>query len=116
MYEESELPNQQLATCNRVGATFVPCDLDLKVGVSRNLQSGVMPINAMRTNPDSATSGWYIWAGEYSSSPEFFVPLHGHHLKEWAPKVLPYLGLPPGWRFLLADDYEDVWADPEIQA
>ena len=31
-----------------------------------------------------------------------------------APKleVLPYLGLAPGWRFLLAPGHVDVWFDP----
>ena len=24
------------------------------------------------------------------------------------------LALPPGWRFLLAPDYEDVWYDPSL--
>ena len=45
-----------------------------------------------------------IWAGgELSSAPDFFRPLHVEHLISWAPAVLPYLGLPPGWRFLACD-------------
>jgi hypothetical protein len=28
--------------------------------------------------------------------------------------VFPYLALPPGWRFLLAPGYEDVWYDPTL--
>ncbi len=28
-----------------------------------------------------------------------------------SPEVLPYLALPPGWRFLIADGYEDGWFD-----
>ncbi len=30
--------------------------------------------------------------------------------------VLPYLGLPPGWRFLVAPGYVDVWEDPALLA
>ena len=30
------------------------------------------------------------------------------------PEVLPYLALPPGWRFLLAPDYQDVWFDESL--
>lgn len=51
-------------------------------------------------------------AGEIlSKAPDFFVPLHIGHLKDWYPSVLKYLGLPPGWRFLIAPGYEDVWFD-----
>ncbi|WP_434048948.1 MULTISPECIES: immunity protein Imm33 domain-containing protein [Sorangium] len=25
-----------------------------------------------------------------------------------------FLGLPPGWRFLIADEHEDVWKDPSL--
>ena len=56
----------------------------------------------------------YIWAGEHmSTEDDFFKPLHVDHLGEWGPQVLKYLGLSPGWRFLIAGEYEDVWFDPE---
>jgi hypothetical protein len=25
-----------------------------------------------------------------------------------------FLGLPPGWRFLIAGEHEDVWEDPSL--
>jgi hypothetical protein len=60
-------------------------------------------------------SGWYIWAGtELSASPDFFRPLHLTHVPEWCPAVMKYLGLPPGWRFLIADGHEDVWFDESL--
>lgn len=74
-----------------------------------------MPINGLRIQPDTSTSGWYIWGGEaWSEAADFFLPLHGVHLSEWAPLVLPYLALPPGWRFLLTTAYEDVWRDEKL--
>jgi len=45
---------------------------------------------------------------------DFFEPVHGHHLLEWNRGVLKYLALPPGWRFLVAGDYEDVWFDVKL--
>jgi len=30
------------------------------------------------------------------------------------PQVLDYLALPPGWRFLIAPDYKDVWFDENL--
>lgn len=35
---------------------------------------------------------------------------------EWRPQALRYLGLPPGWRFLVAAAYEDIWFDPALLA
>lgn len=66
----------------------------------------------MRINPDDGTTGWFIWAGQtFSQDPNFFVALHAEHLEECAPLVLPYLALPPGWRFLVTEEYEDIWED-----
>jgi hypothetical protein len=84
----------------------------LKVGISKNVRDGIWPINGLRHPLEGDTTGWYIWAGEqFSTDPDFFVPLHVEHLKEWCPLVLKYLGLAPGWRFLVANGYEDVWQD-----
>jgi len=85
------------------------------VGVSRLVHAGATPINGLRHQPTADTSGWFIWAGEeLVDDPDFFVPLHAEHLADWCPQVLPYLALPPGWRFLLAPDYEDVWQDEAL--
>ena len=54
--------------------------------------------------------------GSFHSAPDFFQPLHVEHLFERYPRLLPYLALPPGWRFLLADGYEDVWQDDSLLA
>ena len=77
-------------------------------------KDGVRPINGLRVREENETSGWYIWAGDWSDDPDFFVPLHGEHLNQWAAIVMPYLGLPEGWRFLITEDYEDVWEDLEL--
>jgi len=86
-----------------------------KVGISLNVRQGLMPLNGLRHPPEGDTCGWYIYAGEeLPDRPDFFVPLHVEHLAEWSPQVIKYLGLPPGWRFLLATGYEDVWYDPAL--
>jgi len=106
----------QRKNCARLGAPYFSCDLNHKVGVSRNVKEGVRPLNGMRVSPTGETCGWYIWAGEeMSDAPDFFVPLHAIHLLDWAPLVVPYLGLPPGWRFLITEQYEDVWEDPQLE-
>jgi len=65
--------------------------------------------------PTETTCGWYIWANEeLSDADDFFQPMHVKHLMECCPKILPYLGLPPGNRLILEDQYEDVWFDASI--
>jgi hypothetical protein len=106
---------EQIRLCKKFGVEFRPSPEDLKVGVARNVRSGIRPINGLRHPPTESTTGWFIWAGEdFSTAPDFFVPLHAKHLEEWCPAVLKYLGLPPGWRFLIADGYEDVWYDDSL--
>ena len=74
-----------------------------------------MPINGLRHPIQGDTTGWFIWAGgEPSTAPDFFQPVHVAHLADWCPLALKFLGLPPGWRFLVADGYEDVWGDPSL--
>jgi hypothetical protein len=87
----------------------------LKVGISQNVKGNMWPVNGLRHPIEGDTTGWYIWCGEYSNDPEFFVPLHVEHLQEWRPEILKYLGLAPGWRFLVGEGgYEDVWEDKSL--
>lgn len=86
------------------------------MGISRNVKDGKVHLNGMRVRPENGTCGWYIWAGEeFSSDGDFFVPLHASHLEVWAPLAIRFLGLPPGWRFLVTNDYEDVWEDKQLK-
>jgi hypothetical protein len=105
----------QIEVARRFGAMPDVPPSDLKVGIARNVLTGLQPINALRHPPTGDTSGWYVWAGEeFSQASDFFVPLHIAHLGEWCPAIVPYLGLPPGWRVLLAPGYEDVWTDDSL--
>jgi len=106
----------QRELCERYGVTFFAAPDHLKVGIARNVLDRILPINGLRHPPEGDTTGWYIWAGEFSNDPDFFVPLHVGHLVEWCPDAIRFLGLPPGWRFLAADDYEDVWEDQSLLA
>lgn len=103
---------QQKSICEKYGSLFCESPPFFKVGISLNLKTGSWPINGLRHHITDSTTGWYIWAGEeLSTDPDFFVPLHVEHLKEFCPIVMKYLGLSPGWRFLIAPNHEDVWKD-----
>ena len=89
---------------------------DERLGISSTVRTDLLPVNGLRHSPGPDTCGWYIWAGEeLPDSPDFFQPLHVEHLEEWCPAALPFLSLPPGWRFLVAGDYVDVWFDESVR-
>ena len=101
--------------CAKFGADYLAVDGSLKVGISRSFDSSRFPINGLRHPPEHGTSGWFIWSGEeFSTNPDFFRPLHAVHLSERCPETMRYLGLGPGWRFLIAPDQEDVWFDKAL--
>ena len=80
-----------------------------------DLFSEQLPLNGLRHLPTDNTCGWYLWAGEeMSDDVGYFKPMHAFHLIERCPQLIPYLGLPAGWRFLVTDDYEDVWFDQKL--
>ena len=108
------LIEKQKKICKKYGAKFIESPNNFKVGISKNVKAGELPIHGLRHPMENDTTGWYIWAGEYSDDPNFFQPLHIEHLDEWNPLIKEYLGLPPGWRFLITDDYEDVWEDKKL--
>lgn len=103
--------DNQTTLCKRFGADFHPSLPHLKLGVAlATLEQE--PINGLRHSPEGETTGWYVWGGEHlSSAADFFQPVHHAHLDEILPAIVPYLGLPAGWRFLIAPDHEDVWFD-----
>ena len=110
-----DILEMQKGLCEKYGSPWVESPDDSKVGVARNVRRGLLPINGLRHPIEKDTTGWYIWAGEeLSSDPDFFVPLHVRHLEEWCPAVLKYIGLAPGWRFLISGDYEDIWYDASL--
>jgi hypothetical protein len=107
--------DQQMQLCYKHCVEILPTLPSVKVGIALNVRSGLLPINGLRHPPEGETSGWYIWAGEeLSEAEDFFKPLHAGHLPEWCPPIIKFLGLPPGWRFLKAGDYEDVWYDAKL--
>lgn len=105
----------QKDVCRRFKADYVPSPGERKLGIALNIKDGIEPINGLRHPVEADTTGWYIWTGEVlSNDSEFFRPLHVDHLDEWCPRVKKYLGLAPGWRFLIHGDYEDVWFDENL--
>lgn len=94
-----------------------PAEANEVAGVGRALAEADepdWPVHGLRHPPENGTSGWYIWTGELEQDSEFFVPLHPEHLAARCPGLLRLLDSPPGTRFIIAPDYEDVWHDPSL--
>jgi hypothetical protein len=106
--------DDQRSVCARFGAAFLESSPQSKVGIALNTL-GHLPLNGLRHPPEGGTCGWYIWAGEsFSTDPNDWNALHVSHLAVRCADALPYLGLAPGWRFLIAPGYEDVWYDESL--
>ena len=114
MDKRMQLDAQQREVCKRYDAVFQSSLLSQKLGISRAFDPATLPLHGLRRLPQAGTSRWYIWTGEFSLYPDFFVPLCGEHLRDRCPAVLPFLGLAPGWRFLLPPGHEDVWLDSTL--
>lgn len=76
----------------------------------------LMPINGLRYAPESGTCGWYIWGGEtFSQRADFFSSIHVKQTSDYIAMVIPYLDLPPGFRFLIDQTgHKDVWFDASL--
>ena len=109
------LESIQRIICEEHNAEYLSSSSEKKIGISLNIKDHKFPINGLRHPPEGDTTGWYIWGGEHLSEDDnFFQPLHVIHLDSWCPDVQKFLGLPPGWRFLITEDYEDVWFDSSL--
>ena len=116
MADDSTIELAQKATCARYGALFVPACASVNSGFAIQTE-GKVPINALRHPVTTDTTGWYLWCGElYSNESNFFEPVHTGHIYEKYQEIGHLLGLPPGYRFLVAGDYLDVWFDPNLLA
>ena len=104
----------QKEVCDRFNVEFVPSSEVEKLGIAIE-RIGELPIHGLRHKAENGTCGWYIWCGgEMTQEDDFFKPLHVSHISNYLPEVEKYLALPPGYRFLIAGDYEDVWHDPSL--
>lgn len=103
--------SKQKEICEKFHTEFVESKPSIKCGVALSTV-GQQPIRGIRHPLENGTTGWYIWAGEYSDDVDFYKPLHTKHIINYFPEIIPYLGLPPGWALIIDNKgYEDVWYD-----
>ena len=109
---ETKLTKKQRKICNKDDLEFEPHS-HLKVGILLDVIDNIQLIPASRFQAEESTSRWFIWTGEYSEDRDFFKLIDVVHLLEWCHLILPYLGLPSGAKFSIAEDGNDViaWKD-----
>jgi len=109
-----QIEEVQKAFCRQSGAAYFPSLGESKLGFALSTK-GRVPLNGLRHPPQGDTNGWYLWCGEtFSEAADFFQPFHTRHVYDEYPACAKLLGLPPGYRFLLAGDYLDVWYDASL--
>ena len=110
----SDRREAQQILCMAQACAFMPVDGNDKAGLAV-ATLGLAPINGLRHPVSGDTTGWYIWCGEqFSERADFFYPICVEHMIEKLPLVADCLALPPGYRFLIADGYRDIWFDESL--
>ena len=105
--------DKQKEICETYSSKWAPINNKMFVGVSDNLNAD--PIHGLR-HPSDGGTGWFIWTGEYSQEDDFFKPMCAEHLLQIRPKIIKYLALDVGFRFLADNNgYEDIWHDETLK-
>ncbi len=100
--------------CKELGVNPMPPRPDEILGLARVARTA-FHIWGDRTRPENGMCGWLIGSGENTGALDFFETTHVAHLAETCPLALPFLDLPPGYRFITdKDGYVDVWFDEEL--
>lgn len=103
----------QLAVCAKYHALFHTCADDERAGVAVETLKKE-PIYGVREKNHDGSNSWYIWGGPGSTAEDFYQPLCAGHIGDLIPMVLPYLALPPGYKFIIdRSGFEDVWFESE---
>ncbi|MET2985487.1 immunity protein Imm33 domain-containing protein [Aureibaculum conchae] len=104
----------QKEICEKYKSKWNPINKKLKIGIGSDLNFN--PIHGLRRPKEEGTTGWYIWAGEYSECDDFFKPIYAEHLLQIRPDLIKYFGLDIGYRFLIdKKGCEDVWFDGKLK-
>jgi hypothetical protein len=104
---------KQKEICEKYNSKWKPISRNLKIGISENLD--LEPIYGLRHKSEYGKVCWFIHSGEYSEDENFYNPICAEHLLQKKPKIVDYLGLDEGFRFIIdKKGYEDVWYDENL--
>ena len=111
MSAASDVIEIQKRVCAKHRAPFFECSDADRAGIAL-VSLKIDPIYGARERNEDGTTSWYVWGGPYSSAVDFFQPICAGHIRELLPEALPYLALPPGYKFIIdRNGFEDVWRE-----
>lgn len=103
---------QQQQTCARFGAAFSPSAALQLAAVSDGVHEGD-PVAGVRYPPkDDDDSGWCLSTNRFDGTLDTVRREHLFHVTNDRLDVVPYLALPPGYRFV----YSEVGIEVEFDA
>lgn len=115
--ENKKIVTRQLEKCSQHKSDYVEAPFYMMVAIARGFDKHKYPVNGLRHPPEGPMCGWYLWSGEeFPIEKDAFVTVHVAHIIKDHEELAQFLGLPPGWRFLYAGPYEDVWRDEKLLA
>ena len=104
---------KQKEICEKYNSKWKPISRNLKIGISENLD--LESIYGLRHKSEDGKVCWFIHSGEYSDDENFYKPICAEHLLQKMPKLVDYLALDEGFRFIIdRKGYEDVWFDENL--
>ena len=118
-YEEAQ--EQQRLLCRQEGCIYHPSESDSILGLAI-ATIGKLPVTGLRRMPLVDANGWHVWCGDHPLAYDdflrlpqnFFSHITPRELIAHCPEAVKFLGLPPGYRFLVAGDHIDIWYDGDI--
>jgi hypothetical protein len=104
---------KQKEICEKYKSKWKPISKNLKIGISENLNLEI--IYGLRHKTEDGKACWFIHSGEYTGEENFYKPICAEHLLQRKPKLIDYLGLDEGFRFIIDEKgHEDVWFDENL--
>jgi len=102
----------QQEVCARNGVVHVAVPQHAHVNVTSKLLEGTHFVYGLRLAPTDDRTGWFFWTEELFPPLPRFSAIQVAEFEERWPEVIKFLGLPPGWRFVVDGyGYEREWED-----
>lgn len=110
-FDVNSIIDMQREVCKRFGATHYASDENNTVYFAGETQ-GLLPVHGERVRGGENQSGWYVWCGgNRFDRDDFFQEMSVFEFAGRVPLAYSFLGLPPGFKFLVAGGHQRAWLE-----
>ncbi len=109
-----EIQQTQQECCEHYSSNYTPTELEQLVVISDGIYEGAVPVEGVRYPSPSHMTGWWLTTDNYNGDVDTLQSVHFRHIVEKRPELAIYMGLKPGYRFLLGGKDEHVWFDEKV--